>query len=107
MRGKCNVYLDNNRHFNVENSLIIQTPDIITFVNINDGAIISKKGSINQVYYYKYFVICDTNGLYGVIRYDGTVVVPFEFYNIIIWDDVIKVQKYENSDYEKYSTIPK
>ncbi|MCI8362779.1 MAG: hypothetical protein HFJ41_06655 [Clostridia bacterium] len=107
MKGKCVLYLDDLQPLYVENSLIIQTPDRITFVNINDGTIISKKGSINQVYEYKYFVIHDTNDLYGVIRYDGVVIVPFEFFRILIGDNIIEVQKDKNSDYEQYCKIPK
>ncbi len=108
MKEKCRVYLDDCSHsLRVDNSLIIQIPDRIVFFNVNDGTIISKKGTLQQVYHYKYYVINDTKDFCGVISYDGTVVVPFEFYNIIIWDDVIKVQKDKNSDYEQYCTIPR
>lgn len=107
MKGKCRVYLDDcSNSLSVDNSLIIQTPDMITFININDGTIISKKGSTQQVYYYKYFVIRNTNGLCGVIRYDSTVIVPFKFYDIMIWDDIIKVKKDKKSDFEPYCKAP-
>lgn len=101
------VYLDNYQPLVFEHSLIVQTHDKLVIVNTDNGSIISKNGIVNQVYHNKYFVMRDTNNLYGVISFDGVVQVPFKFFNIMIWDNIIKVQKHENSDYEQYCTIPK
>lgn len=107
MQKQCYVYLDNELPLNVDHSLIFQTPNRIIFVNIDNGSSIIKNGSVWQVYNYKYFVIRDTNNKYGVIRYDGVVIVPFEFFKILIWDDIIKVQKDKKLDLEPYCKVPK
>lgn len=107
MQKQCYVYLDNELPLNVDHSLVFQTPNRVFFVNLDDGSIIIKNGIVHQINNNKYFVIRDTNNLYGVIRYDGAVIVPFEFYKILIWNNIIKVQKDKNSDYEQYCTIPK
>lgn len=101
------VYLDEAPPLKVDHSLIFQPPNRIIFINIDNDSIILKNSTVWQVHNYKHFVIKDTNNLYRVIQYDGVVIVPFEFYRIFILDDIIKVQKNKDSDYEEYCKLPK
>ncbi len=107
IQNKNYVYLDGSEPLAFQHSLIIQTNNKLTIINFNDDTIISKKGTVEQVYAYgNYFVIKDNYNLSGVIRYDGLIVVPFEFFAIFLCNGIINVKKYENSDFELYGELP-
>lgn len=100
------VYLDGSQPLVFEHSLIIQTTNKLVIIDFDNDTIISRNGTILQVYNYgRYFVIKDNNNLCGVIRYDGFIVVPFEFYAIFLCYDSINVKKDENSKFEIYGNL--
>lgn len=105
--NKNYVYLDGSQPLAIYHSLILQTDKKLIIFNLHDETIFSKSGTVEQVYSYgNYFVMRDIYNLSGVLRYDGLVVVPFEFYAIFLCDGIINVKKDENSDFEQYGELP-
>lgn len=81
--------------YTIDNFLVVHNSNILTIVNYDDGSIFSKYGKIEQVYDCgKFFVMYDIFNNMGIIRYDGTIIVPFNYFklaidtngNIYVWD---------------------
>lgn len=101
-QNKNYVYLGGSQPLAFDHSLIVQTTNKLIIINFDDDTI----GNILQVHNYgKYFVIRDKNNLCGVIRYDGLIVVPFEFYTVFLCYDTINVKKNENSKFKIYDNL--
>lgn len=105
-QNKNYVYLDGSQPLVFEHSLIIQTTNKLIIIDFEKYTIISRNGTILQFYsYVKYSIIRNQNNLCSVLRYDGFIVVPFEFHTIFICYDYINVKKYENLKFEIYSNL--
>ena len=91
-------YVDEYKDFKIAHS-----PDCLTIINNKGEIIVSEKNVIViQVFNYGEYISLRKNNFMGVYRYDGTLVVPFEFYMTFITDKGIEVQKNEDDSWEHY-----
>lgn len=103
------VYLDDSRTTTFKHSLVIQTTNQLTIINFDNDTILTKNGKIvGTYYYYNFFIVCDNNNnLKGVIRRDGLIVVPFNFYDIRIEpNDMVSVKRTRIDSFEEYCKLP-
>ena len=84
--------------------IIAHSPDCLTIVNPNGEIIVSEKDVfVCQVFNHGEYISLRKNNVMGIYLYDGTIVVPFEFYMTFISDKGIEVKKNESDLWELYN----
>lgn len=116
IRDKKAIYLNGfqflteafDKAFIFDNFIIAYNCRKLVIVNCNDDTVFSKNGQVMQVYNDgKYISLRDTNNRMGVLRYDSTIVVPFNFYQTFISNDGFEVKETSNSGWEFYCSDKK
>jgi len=80
------------------NHLVIISPD--------GDLLVSEEGTVWQVYNYGEYVSIRRNNVMGVYLYDGSLVVPFEFYAVFIWfEKEFQVMKNKGDNYIPYEQV--
>lgn len=91
-------YVDTFKKF-----IVAHSPDCLTIVNPNGEIIVSEKDVfVCQVFNHGEYISLRKNNVMGIYLYDGTIVVPFEFYMTFITDKGIEVQKNEGDSWKYY-----
>jgi len=111
VRDKKAIYLDDKQLIpdvfdyvdTFEGFKVAHSSDCLTIVSPKGEILVSEKDIlICQIYYYGKYISLRKNNVMGVYRYDGTIIVPFEFYMTFISDKGIEVQKNEGDSWEHY-----
>lgn len=104
VRNKKIIYMNNHQLINdafddvkeFKGFFIAYNSNHLVIIDSKGNLILSEKGTICQVFYSRYISIRKGNVM-GVYRYDGKLVVPFEFYTVVICDiDEFWVRKCKN-----------
>lgn len=111
IRDKKAIYLNGfqflteafDKAFIFDNFIIAYNCRKLAIVNCNDDTVFSKNGQVMQVYNDgQYISLRDTHNRMGVLRYDSTIVVPFNFYQTFISNDGFEVKETSNSSWKFY-----
>lgn len=111
IRNKKAIYLNNSQFlseafdnaFMFNNFIIAYNCKKLVIVNCNDDTVFSKNGQVLQVYNGgEYISLLDTHNRMGVLRYDSTIVVPFNFYQTLISSEGFEVRETSDSKWCYY-----
>lgn len=111
IRKKINVYFngkkviddDFDNAYNYDDFVIAYNSNKLVIINPNGEVIFSKFGKVgSQPRCGKYIVMEDVNKQLGILKYDGSTFLPFEFYAIVVSfkDDIVSVKREKNSEWE-------
>ena len=111
IRNKKAIYLNNSQFlsevfddaFMFNNFIIAYNCKKLVIVNCNDDTVFSKNGQVMQVYNDgQYISLRDTHNHMGVLLYDSTIVVPFNFYQTLISSEGFEVRETSSSNWFYY-----
>lgn len=108
IKTKKVIYLNGHRLLNddfdysyeFKGFIIAYNSNHLVIINHDGDLLVSEEGTVFQVYNYGEYVSIRKNNVMGVYRYDGSLVLPFEFYTAFIYDSKrIDVRRYSSSEY--------
>lgn len=107
VRNKKIIYMNNHQLINdafddvkeFKGFLVAYNSNHLIIIDPKGDLILSEEGTVCQVFNYGRYISIRKDNVMGVYRYDGKLVVPFEFYIVAICDiDEFLVSKYRNDE---------
>lgn len=107
VRNKKIIYMNNHQLINdafddvkeFKGFLVAYNSNHLIIIDPKGDLILSEEGTVCQVFNYGRYISIRKDNVMGVYRYDGKLVVPFEFYTVAICDiDEFLVSKYRNDE---------
>ena len=94
VRNKKVIYMNNHQLLNdvfdgvkkFNGFLVAYNSNHLAILNSKGDLILSEEGTVFQVFNYGEYISIRKGNFIGVYRYDGKLVVPFEFYTVVICD---------------------
>lgn len=111
VRNKKVIYMNNHRLLNdvfddvkeFKGFLVAWNLKHLVILDSKGDLILSEEGTIRQVFNYGQYISIRKDNVIGVYRYDGKLVLPFEFYSVVICDsDEIWVCKNKGDELSLY-----
>lgn len=111
VRDKKIIYMNNHQLINdafdcvneFKGFLVSYNSNHLVIIDSKGNLILSEEGTVWQVFNYGEYISIRKGNVMGVYRYDGILVVPFEFYIIFISDiDEFLVKKNKDDEFSLY-----
>lgn len=112
VRDKKVIYMNGHRLLNddfdysyeFKGFIIAYNSNHLVIISPNGNLLVSEEGTVWQAYNYGEYISIRRNNVMRVYRYDGSLVVPFEFWTVYIRDTGrYDIQKFKGDNFVPYN----